>query len=420
MKIQISSVVFVVVAVTISVFLGTTRNISASLVDDLQKSIDQKNSEIKQLEEQAKKYKAELDTKSNVSKTLKSEIAKIDATIKQLQGDIKITEKKLQKTELEIKETAVTIDEKEVSIQKLRQGLVGIVQSISESDQETPLKVMLKNNSLAEFMNQITYANLLQRNTLISVDNLRSLKNELQIQKTKSEEKKGELQNLEIFLEDSKKITTGVKQDKATLLAQTKSQEQRYQAMLRETEKKKEAILKEIDDIEENLRKLVNPDSLPKNAQGLLLKPVKGVITQGYGATPFTKGAGKDFYNFHNGIDIGAPIGTPVWAADDGIVMGTGNTDNYCPHLASGRYIVIKHADNLATMYGHLSLIKVDSGQSVKRGDIVGYVGVSGLTTGSHLHFTVYDARTVEIRKGSTGACGLLPFGGSVNPLNYL
>ncbi len=101
--------------------------------------------------------------------------------------------------------------------------------------------------------------------------------------------------------------------------------------------------------------------------------------------------------NFHNGIDLAAPIGTPVYAAKSGRVIFAGWGYYY------GRYIRIDHGGGVETRYAHLSRIAVRPGQYVKRGQIIGYVGASGRGAfGAHLHF--------EVRVG----------GRAVNPIRYL
>jgi murein DD-endopeptidase MepM/ murein hydrolase activator NlpD len=87
---------------------------------------------------------------------------------------------------------------------------------------------------------------------------------------------------------------------------------------------------------------------------------------------------------FHNGIDIGGDIGAPVYAAMAGRVSYTGYNEVY------GHHIVISHHSGYRTLYGHLNLIRVKSGAYVSLGQRIGDVGNSGLSTGSHLHFTVY------------------------------
>jgi len=109
--------------------------------------------------------------------------------------------------------------------------------------------------------------------------------------------------------------------------------------------------------------------------------PVRGYISSGYGyrISPFT-GARQ----FHSGLDIAAPQGTPVKAAMYGRVVDTGYDTN------SGNYVVIAHHGGYKTLYAHLDVIRVKPGTAVNTGDKIGDVGSTGLSTGSHLHFSVF------------------------------
>lgn len=412
---SLSVAIIMIVAIFIMPYEG-----QAATIEELRSFIEQKNQEIKRLEEEARRYRDEIISTQKASKTLKDELQRIERIIKQFKQDIVVIERKIEKKGLEIKTLALEVLEKEYSIRNLRNGLAGLVQSFSERDQQSLVEIMLVHNAFSDFFRQIDYSALAERKIIGALDSLRSLKKELEIKQADAEDKKEELEDLSISLRDQKKLQEGVKQDRNNLLLVTKNQETRYQALLRETEKKQESILRDIEGLEEALRKLVDSDSLPKAREGFLRWPADGRISQGYGETPFTKSSkGRHFYKFHNGVDIVALFGAPIYAADNGLVKAVGNTDQFCPRGAYGKYILIDHKNNLATMYAHLSLIKVAGGQEVKRGDIIGYMGNSGLSTGPHLHFTLYDARTVEIKLGTIGTCGLLPFGGSINPLVY-
>jgi len=109
--------------------------------------------------------------------------------------------------------------------------------------------------------------------------------------------------------------------------------------------------------------------------------PVAGWLTSSYGnrTDPFTRG--KDF---HPGLDISAEYGVPVLATGDAIVTGAG------PNGAYGNMVVLDHGFGILTKYGHLSRIAVTADQRVKRGDVIGYVGSTGRSTGSHLHYEVW------------------------------
>jgi len=109
--------------------------------------------------------------------------------------------------------------------------------------------------------------------------------------------------------------------------------------------------------------------------------PVRGQITAGFGQRmdPFS-GEGA----FHAGVDISVPFGTRVEAAADGIVLEVGPESGY------GNEILIDHGFGLTTKYGHLSRIFVVVGQVLKRGQVIGAVGMTGKTTGPHLHYEVH------------------------------
>ncbi len=85
----------------------------------------------------------------------------------------------------------------------------------------------------------------------------------------------------------------------------------------------------------------------------------------------------------HNGIDIPGPVGTPIYATADGTVGRAQRLGGY------GNYVEIEHGNAIQTRYGHLSAIAVASGQRVRRGDVIGYMGSTGRSTGSHLHYEV-------------------------------
>ena len=87
---------------------------------------------------------------------------------------------------------------------------------------------------------------------------------------------------------------------------------------------------------------------------------------------------------FHEGMDFSAPIGTPVYATGDGVVKTAGRS-----MAGYGNMIDIDHGFNYTTRYAHLSEVLVKSGQTVKRGDLIGKVGNTGKSTGSHLHYEV-------------------------------
>ncbi|WP_053228454.1 peptidoglycan DD-metalloendopeptidase family protein [Spirochaeta cellobiosiphila] len=126
----------------------------------------------------------------------------------------------------------------------------------------------------------------------------------------------------------------------------------------------------------------MNLFDLKRALNQLFLTPTRGVVTSpfGYRNDPFT-----GLRRFHNGLDIAGPLGTPIKAALDGTVVTVGYHSSY------GNYIVINHQKGYQTLYGHLQKALVKKGQRVMQGDQIGLMGSTGYSTGSHLHFCVFE-----------------------------
>ena len=108
---------------------------------------------------------------------------------------------------------------------------------------------------------------------------------------------------------------------------------------------------------------------------------MQGPITSGFGyrTDPITGATA-----FHSGLDLGSPCGTPIKAAGTGVILTAGFNDG-----GYGNMTLINHGNGLSTLYGHQSSIIVSEGQSVTQGQVIGYVGSTGKSTGCHLHFEV-------------------------------
>jgi murein DD-endopeptidase MepM/ murein hydrolase activator NlpD len=105
-----------------------------------------------------------------------------------------------------------------------------------------------------------------------------------------------------------------------------------------------------------------------------------GRLTSGYGMRTHPILGGR---RGHNGIDIGAPTGTPIYATGDGLVSRANRSRTY------GNVVYMEHGAEMQTRFAHMSRIAVVQGQRVKKGDVIGYVGSTGRSTGPHLHYEV-------------------------------
>ena len=119
----------------------------------------------------------------------------------------------------------------------------------------------------------------------------------------------------------------------------------------------------------------------PLERRGTFGMPVPGRISSGFGARVHPL---LGYMRMHKGLDIAAPHGTPIRAAVDGVVTFAGRNAGY------GNFVKLVHGGGLASGYGHMSRIAVRPGTRVARGQVIGYVGSTGLSTGPHLHWEVW------------------------------
>lgn len=115
--------------------------------------------------------------------------------------------------------------------------------------------------------------------------------------------------------------------------------------------------------------------------RGSVGRPVNGHQTSGFG---YRRHPILGYRKFHAGIDFGAPYGAAIYATSDGVVASAGRAGG------CGNAVKINHGGNIATRYCHMSRIAARSGQRVRQGQIIGYVGSTGLSTGPHLHYELY------------------------------
>lgn len=393
---------------------------------DLAGEIEAKNQEIKRLEAEAEKFRATLGEIGRTADTLQSQVAAFDRAIKGLDANIRLTNAKISRTNLEIRELATGIREKETSIGRGRERLAVLVRQLAASERETAIGILVKHETLAAFFASLDALLGVQRDLQSLLAELRSARQDLTEQKGTAEAKRLDLASLSEDLADQKALQVEHRRERSQLLTETRHQERRYQELLTEVERKREALQREINALESDLQ-AADPALLPAPGAGLLGWPLPEpvFITQRFGQTAFAR-AGAYNGSGHNGIDLRAAAGTPVFASEQGAVRAIGDTDLGCRRASYGRWVLVDHPQNLATLYAHLSLVKIKAGDGVNRGELIGYSGRTGYATGPHLHFSVFARAAVSIGPLTSRICGrtmTLPLShpsGYLDPLGYL
>lgn len=393
---------------------------------ELKQNISENQDEVKKLEAEIAEYQRKLTVVGSQKQTLQTQISTLDLTRAKIAADAKLTQAKIAQTNSKISSLNGTIDLKQEHIDKNINLISEIIHRVDQHDSDSFVEVILGNRTLSDFLQDIDDMSRLQSALRDGIVSLKRLKAELGQQKNSYEGQQKNLKSLNTQLADQKTIADQKRAEQNQLLKDTKNQESNYKTLLAQKEARKKQFEKEIDDFEAALQAEIDPNSFPKPGTKVLAYPVDNPrVTQKFGKTVDSVrlyAAGT-----HNGVDFGVPSGTPVKAALDGYVIGTGDTDLNCKGASYGRWIMVKHKNGLSTMYSHFQLIKVNLGDTVTVGQVIGYSGNTGYSTGPHLHFGLFVSSATQIVNLPSKACPgavfhipVAPANGYLDPQAYL
>ncbi len=303
-----------------------------------------------------------------------------------------------------------------------------MLRAIRKNDDTHLETALLGESTLSSFWNTFETSSTVAHSIRLKTEEIAEAKNQLERSRKSQESAKLDLEQYKKDLIARQSIISANKKDKAVVLQQTKNKESEYKTLLDKKETLKEAFENELTQYESELKLAIDTTKLPSVGSGVLAWPLDAVkITQYFGNTPFATKNPQIYSNRgHNGVDFRATTGTKIKASLTGIVAGTGSTDNFPGCYSYGKWVLITHDNGLSTLYAHLSYIGVNQGDKVLTGQVIGYSGNTGYSTGPHLHFGVYASQGVQIitySKSKNCHNAVIPIADPkayLNPLSYL
>jgi len=398
---------------------------TANGTDDLQIKIDQKAEQIKALEQEINQYNKELINIGNQSKTLQNTIKSLDVTKKKITSDINLTEQKINKTVLTIDQLDSDINETIKNIDNSRIALMSAFRNIDIIENMSLVEMAISSKDLNDFWQEIDNTKQIQQSIQNKAKRLSLLKVNLEDKKKGLQGQKTNLVGFKTELSGKKKAVEYTAKEKAVILAETKNKEQSFKELVQTKEEEKAQFEKELFEFESQLNIFIDKGSYPAPSRGIIFWPLDDIfVTQKFGKTI---GAEKLYASgSHNGVDFRASVGTKIKSVLEGKVVGTGNTDIYKGCYSFGKWVMLRHTNGLSSIYGHLSVISVSTGQQLQTGDLIGYSGNTGYTTGPHLHLGLYATQGVRIEQFSQSrGCkqAIIPIAdikAYLDPLSYL
>jgi len=401
-------------------------------LEKLQQNIKDRGSRLAEIEKEITKYKNDLKTVGTEKKTLQNAINQLETERKKVQAEISKTETLISYTDLEINKLIIEITRTEQEIQENHSAIAQIIRSQYQDGQESMIELLLQNDHLSEFWGTIEEQESVRNKMTEKVLLLGTLQKSLDNKRKENTDKRTNLVSLKTQYHDQNSVLTNNKTEQAKLLEVTKSEEKTYQQMLAQKQEVRDQIIKDLRDFEAKIQFILDPNTIPTSGTRVFDWPLKSVlITQYFGGTEFAKQNASVYAGraYHPGIDLGTPRGTAIYAPLAGTVRAIGNTDLVPGCFSWGKWTLIDHANGLSTLYAHQDVISVSPGQKVATGEIIGYTGNTGYSTGPHLHFTVYVKAGVTVRQfneiKTVTSCGpaSTPVAASdayIDPMNYL
>ena len=325
--------------------------------------------DIKQIQE---KQQENIGKIKDISQT----ILNLDNKISEIQNRVSLTQQKLDENKKKINQNEQKIKKKQEEIKKLTDALKSRVRVMSKIKPIDYIQIIVSSKTVKDFFsNYSTIKKILEQDR----NNLKKL-----------EQAKKELidisNELKIAREELEKLKKEYETQNTSLISAKKEQEKNLAAIQKDM-----AALQKLEDIKnQEANDIANSILALQQANGGYQGPYSGgklsypvnnpYVTSPYGYRlhPILK-TGR----VHTGVDFGGSMGTPIYSAQDGIVIKAGTHSTY------GNVVMIDHGGGIVTLYAHCSSINVSVGQVVKRGSMIATIGTTGRSTGPHLHFEV-------------------------------
>lgn len=404
MKIKRGAVILSIMAIAViftvnSFLLPVNGAVNDPATDEISKQIDAQKSKIDEINKKIEEAKKNISNNRLEAVSLKNQISLLENQIAKTNLEKSLKEEEVKQVELEINQTKLKIQKAELEINKEKSQLADVLRLINRYEDKDYIAVLLGYPSFSDFFDQLKYSADLQKEMQKGLNRVKESKAKLEDQNKMLDGQRQDLSDILNKLESTKDILGRQKQDKNNLVIETQKSEKKFQSLIASLQKEQASVNAQVVALEKQLRaKLAQKGSGEKFntlSNAVLIWPTTSrriTATFRDPTYPFKSTLGE-----HSGLDIGIPIGTPLMAADAGYVAKVALGTKWY-----GNYVMIIHGGNITTLYGHMSTVSVKQDQYVTKGQIIGYSGNTGFSSGPHLHF--------EVRSN----------GIPVNPLSYL
>ena len=366
-------------ALALAGFLGLLGGVAVA--EDLQEELDRKSGQLEKVQERQGVLTTQLERLGNEISRLQIEVGNLRDREVEVESQLVAKEAELEAASADL---LVAEDHLTEVRARLRRALVALRErliAIYEAGSPDVVSVVLGSDDLDEVASRTEYLNRIQQNDEALVDRVSELRDEAQAAADRQRRLRDQIKQARDAVATHQaevESTGGQLEGQRGELIDVRGSRRRALARLDDREGILEGDVSELQaEIQSQLGGIGPFPNGPQAAPGTLIFPANGTVTSGFGYR---------WGRMHEGIDIGAPEGTPIWAAEDGTVVlqqSEAESGGY------GNYTCIDHGGGLATCYAHQSAFNVSLGDRVSQGEVIGLVGNTGHSFGAHLHFEV-------------------------------
>ena len=381
------ALVLLVSALPISVFAASSA--------EIQKELDSLKAENKEIQRQIDGIQSQYDAAYSDMADAVAQKEAIDQEITLLNSKIETTNAQIAAYSQLIADTQDELDSADEALRALSYEHRERIRVMEEQGNLTYWQVIFQANSFTDLLDRITMVEEINAADRRRIEQMRIASDIVTATQMNLETEKQDLEAVRIQLAEDEALLAQRRDASDKLLVELEKKAEEFQILLAESEvlqeelmqeiAAKEAELKEAKYDEELKRLAMQGENPPSNATWIT--PVTGArLTSPFGQRlhPVLK-----VYRMHNGIDLAIAQGTPIYAPRAGKVTRTAYQAG-----GAGNYVSINHLDGFASIYMHMTHYVVKEGQTVSAGQLIGYVGSTGISTGPHLHFGVSYAGT--------------------------
>ena len=360
---------------------------SSSAIKEELNALKNKNAEIKaEIDGIRQQYNAT----ANQIQDLVNRKDAVDQEIGLLHEQIQVINQQITAYGQLIADSQDDLDDAQLRLDALNEKHKERIRAMEEAGTISYWQVLFEANSFTDFLDRLEMINEISASDQKRINEIQKVAQEVSVTRDQMQEELSQLSLAQIQLEESQSELEIKRTESDELLRSLAVQEEEFQLLLDDSEAKQDQLMKEIAQKQKELSSAQYEEKLAKlAAQGknppssaTWITPVSGyTITSPFGMRvhPVYK-----YQLMHNGIDLACPTGTPIYATRAGTVTRAAYQAG-----GAGYYVSLDHGDGFGSIYMHMTNYVVSAGQKVTAGQLIGYVGSTGVSTGPHLHFGV-------------------------------